>query len=185
MEKKLAFHAALEVLKLEAYVYSDGSYNEEKDPERKCSGRTEVVKSGIQAGLLDFLRNSEGHNPVRPLLFKMRHGMFILGERSTEEQIESVAHMVLAGKSGKAIQGGNLMEDVLMQMKFRKLLKNDLKAKISNALSTRKKAGRNGFHNLLGYAMMSPRVTSEYILCIAQKNEYENNKREFLEKLLK
>lgn len=34
-EKKLAFYAALEVLKLEIFVDSDGLYSEKKDPDRK------------------------------------------------------------------------------------------------------------------------------------------------------
>lgn len=70
-------------------------------------------------------------------------------------------------------------------MMFDKSLNSDMKVKISNTMSTPRKAVRNRFVNLLGYPLMFVRVISKYIVSITQKKEYENQKREFREKVLK
>lgn len=44
MKTKLAIHAALEILALEAYVELDNSYKEEIDPERKSEGKSDDVR---------------------------------------------------------------------------------------------------------------------------------------------
>lgn len=75
VKEKLGLHAALEVLKLEACVDSDGSENREKDTEKKWEGRSEILEGGIQAGLLDFLKSSEGHSPINPWLFTFPQAM--------------------------------------------------------------------------------------------------------------
>lgn len=68
--------------------------------------------------------------------------MHIPRERSTKEQIESIAHMILASWSGKAIRVEILMKDFLTQIKSDKLLNKDLKAIISNVQCTWRKASR-------------------------------------------
>lgn len=124
------FHEALEVLELGTFVDLNGSYNEEKDPERKWKVRSKVVKGGIQAGLLDFLERSEGHISVYPLLYTIRHWMYIPSKRITEDRIESITHMILDVESSKSIGEENLMEDCLTQMKFEKSLNTDIKVNI-------------------------------------------------------
>lgn len=111
--------------------------------------------------------------------------MSISSERSTKDQIKSVAYMNLFGEGGEGIRKANLMKDCLTQMRLERSLNKDLKAKISSALSTQKNALRNRFLNLLGYSMFSTRMTSKEVVSIALKKEYENEKREFNEKVLK
>lgn len=83
VKKKPAFHADLKFLELEAYVDSNGSYHEQKYPEKKWEGSNEVMTGGIQKELLDFLEGSEGHAPVYLSLYTIRHGMYIPTGRNT------------------------------------------------------------------------------------------------------
>lgn len=87
VKKKLAFHVALEILELEASVESDGSCNEEKDPEREWKGWSKAMKGRIQAVLLYFLESDDCHILVSPLLLMTRHGMHIPSVRISEDQI--------------------------------------------------------------------------------------------------
>lgn len=99
--------------------------------------------------------------------------MFTASAWSAGGRLESIINIILAGEIGNAMVKANDMADVQTQMKFDKLLNNDLKANISNALSTRKKTARNGLVNLLRYSLKSRRVTSKQIVSIALKERYD------------
>lgn len=143
------------------------------------------MKGGIRSGLLSFFEGSESHIPICPLLYVICHGMYTPSARSTENQIESIAYMILASENGNAIGEPNLMKDCLMQTKLDKSLNNNQKAKTPNALRNRKKGSRNSFFNLLGYSMFSRRVTIKEIGYIAQTKRTRTKKRGFREMLLK
>lgn len=63
--------------------------------------------------------------------------------------------MVHSGKNGKAIREANHMEECLNAIKQESSLNNiEVKVKMSSALSTRDKASRKRFDNLLRYSIM-------------------------------
>lgn len=126
-------------LKLETFIYSDGLYHEEVDPERRWEGRTEVVKVGIQAELPDLLESSGGYIPTCTLLDKIRHGMYSPRERSTGDQIMSIKHMIPADCRDNAIQDAGPVENSLTPMNYDKTSHTYIKVKISNEMSTRRK----------------------------------------------
>lgn len=80
--------------------------------------------------------------------------MYIPCESSSEIQIDTVAHMVPSSKSGEAIREDNLMEACLIQKWHAKSLIIETKAKMANALSTRKEASRNKFVSFVAYFMI-------------------------------
>lgn len=102
--------------------------------------------------------------------------MYIPSKSSTENQIDRVAHMVLSGKSSEELSKANLIEECLTPMKHDRSLRIEMKVKISNELSTRKKASRNSIFNLLGYTIMSIRIISEDIVSVAKKTDFENQR---------
>lgn len=61
--------------------------------------------------------------------------------------------MKLFSDTGKAIRNTNVMEDCLTQIKMDKSLNEEIKAKFSIALNT-KKASRKRFVNLFGNFML-------------------------------
>lgn len=99
--------------------------------------------------------------------------MYISSKRSTEDQIEAMAPIILAGECCKAIRETNLIEGCLMQMKSDKSRNDVLKAKISDALSTWKIAAKDRFVNILGNSLITIEVTSKQIVSFAQKEDYE------------
>lgn len=89
-----------------------------------------------------MLDGSEGHISVPPFLLTTRHGIYNPSERTTHNRIKSTAHMTFASESGIAVREENLMKGSFSQVKFDKLLNNDLKAKVPDALSSLQKALR-------------------------------------------
>lgn len=142
IKKTLAFHGALEILKLKAYVNSGKTYNEERDPELKWEDRSKVVKGRIKTRLLDFLKGCKGRIRVCPLLYTTSLVMYIWSERSTKDQMRSIEHVILASKNGKPLPKANIMTNCLTEKNIGTLLYDYLNENISNDLSTIKKASK-------------------------------------------
>lgn len=183
LKKNLGMLATLEVVEMQPFIEEDGSFNNEKDAERNWGGRSVTVKGGPQAGLLDFLDSDSGHVPICPLLGSIHHGMYVPSAVNVTEFLAGVTAVVLDSDVGKQIRESKMVDECMRQVKHDKSLNVELKSKLSNAMSTRKKASRNRFVNLLGYSMLSSRVTRKDVVSVAQREDYENQKREFREKV--
>lgn len=107
------------------------------------------------------------------------HGMYSPSEGCIENNIGQVAHVELISETGETIRDANLVEDFAMQLKKERSLTMEMKAKLFNALSTRKNASRNRSVSLVGYLVLQKTATATDIVLKVQRSGYHYERRRF------